>query len=282
MKGAFFMTKDQTEIITFGNFKGGVGKTSSTKMVTYILSEFYDKKCLAVDMDAQGNLSTGLAKTFGKELDKSKTIFRGLFSEMNEDPSAFVQEISPNIDLLAGDEDLVDFEYELSHYDKKYHKEMLLLFLEPIRDNYDYILIDTSPLVNIVTDNVMKVTDWVMIPTQTAADALESSQKFYNYLFQLDQTNKYSFDFLGVLSYLVGDSATNQKYIERHKEIFEEDVFTHLIKRSNVVERWADSGITERFPYDKVTLTMYQKVVEEMLERIHTKKLENGDVVHES
>lgn len=263
-----------TEIITFGNYKGGVGKTSITKLTAYILSQLEDRKVLAIDLDGQENLSDGLAKTFKKKLDSSKNIFDGIFGYANGEfkPEEFIHELDDNLHLLAGSEQMSYFEDELKNYKKEYHQEMLLMFLEPIIAQYDYVLIDTSPMVNIVTDNVMKVTNWVVIPTQTASDALEGSQKFYNYLATLYETAEYPFEFLGVLSYLVGESSTNKKYIGKYKEIFEEDTFEKIIKRSSVVERWADQGITQDLPYDKRTMKMYQEVTKEIIGRIEAQK----------
>lgn len=264
-----------TEIITFGNNKGGVGKTSITKIVAYILSEFKNKKVLTIDLDGQENLSSGLAKSFNQELNNEKNLFEGLFGNNNvEEVEDYIEILTDKLHLLTGSVNMSDFERELEQYEEEYHRDLLKYFLQPIMKNYDFILIDTSPFINIVTDNVINISDWVVIPTQTAADALDGTEKFYNYLLEIKDKENYNFKFLGVLSYLVGESATNKKYVKKYIEIFEEDAFDNIIKKSNVVERWADSGITTYKPYDKKTMVMYQKVVDELINRIERRSRE--------
>lgn len=129
-----------TKVITFGNFKGGVGKTTTTTLFSYILSEIKGKKILAIDTDPQANLTARLVTTFDKQLDLEKNIYNAIFS--NKEIDYYIQNLSDNLDLLSGSWDMIDFE-KMSN--KTFNtKDLLFIFdsmLNEISKEYDYILI---------------------------------------------------------------------------------------------------------------------------------------------
>lgn len=252
-------------VITPSNFKGGVGKTTTSLLLSYILSEHKDKKVLVIDTDPQENLTHNIAVTFHKELDIEKNIFNACFENSSVEDN--IQTITENLDLLAGEWKMTEFETEsYKRYKQSQQENILSIILEPIIDDYDYIIIDTSPYINLVMDNVIHVTDYVVITTQTVSMAFESTKKYYDYLLSMsDSTN---FNLLGVLPYLVGDSSTDKRYLSKYEEVFENELFENNIKNSDRVKTWTDKGITEDKPYDKKTLLMYKNVVNEILEKI--------------
>src|SRR5699024_3299697 len=134
-----------------------MGKTTATALFTYLLASD-NKKVLCIDTDPQANLTETLELTFKKNLDLEKNIFNGLFS--NNDISNYIQSLSDNLDILAGSWDMVNFEKEADnlYYKSDFHK-IIQFNLKEIRNNYDYILIDTAPATNIVMDNVILATD---------------------------------------------------------------------------------------------------------------------------
>lgn len=252
-------------LITFGNFKGGVGKTTATTLFTYLLSKQY--KVLAIDTDPQANLTESLSRTYNYKFDKEKNIFNGLFSD--EPITTQIQSVNDNLDVLAGTWDMVNFEQSMDMYYKKDHKNILKLTIEPIRDNYDFVLIDTAPATNLVMDNVITATDYVVITTKTELLSYDSTQKFYTYLLDRYNSSEYNFELLGVLPYLVGTSATDKKMLEKYADVFDVESFENKIKQSDRVKSWSMYGVTEDKPYDRRTLDMYQKVVEEAVQRIN-------------
>lgn len=258
-------------IITFGNFKGGVGKTTTTALFSFILSEIENKKVLCIDTDPQSNLTESLSLTFKKNLQDEKNIFNALFS--NNDVTNNIQSLSDNLDILSGSWDMVNFETEATNiYYKEDFINILKYKLASIKERYDFILIDTAPTTNIVMDNVVMATDQVVITTQTVPLAYESTQKFYDYLLDRYSNEDYNFNLLGVLPYLVGKSATDREMLKEYKIVFEEELFNNSIRSSDRVKTWSRNGITTNMPYDKVTIDMYAKVVEEALQRIEGRK----------
>lgn len=256
-----------TKVITFGNFKGGVGKTTTTTLFSYILSEKKGKKILAIDTDPQANLTARLVTTFDKQLDLEKNIYNAIFS--NKEIDYYIQNLSDNLDLLSGSWDMIDFE-KMSN--KTFNtKDLLFIFdsmLNEISKEYDYILIDTAPSTNDVMENVIMASDYVLITTQTLQDSFESTQKFYNFLLDRYESSLYNFELLGVLPYLVGKSASDNKILNQYQEIFGNELFENYIRTSDKIKSWANEGITTHKPYDQKALNMYIKVVDEAINKM--------------
>lgn len=254
-------------IITFANFKGGVGKTTTTALFSYLLSKNY--KVLAIDTDPQCNLTETLLLTYHKEddINVEKNIYQSLFSNNGIEDN--IQNLTLGLDILPGSWDMINFEEKANEiYYKKSHKDILKEALAKIKDLYDFILIDTAPTTSLIMDNVIMATDRVVITTQTLKMAYASTKKYYNYLLDRYKNSNYSFELLGVLPYLVGKSATDKRTLDKYSEIFEEELFLNSIKQSDRVKTWSDFGITEDQPHDKSTLEMYQRVVDEALKRL--------------
>lgn len=257
-------------VITVGNYKGGVGKTISSTMITYILSVLYDKKVLAVDTDQQGDFVDELEVSFKVEIDRSKNVYTACLGE--EDVKDSIQTLTENLDILAGSQALKDFDNDVrKKWSKKgeahYHDQILSLALEEVQENYDYIIIDTNPAIDLLTANVLTAANHVLIPTKTNARDKEKTMRYFNYL--VDNYEEKEFTILGVLAYLVEDSSTDRQILAMYKELFGDFLFESLVKSSGVVKRWSHTGITTTQGYDKQTMQMYINVVDELLERIN-------------
>lgn len=257
--------------ITMGNYKGGVGKTTATQLLAYILSEKHGKKVLVVDTDPQSNLTEVLALTFSAELDIEKNLYNACFTDTNLQEN--IQVLSDNLDILSGSWNMINFEAEVyNRYKAKYFNQIINILLLELKEDYDFILIDTAPATDLILENVLMFTDYVLITTQTVPLAYESTLKFYDYLIDFYEADNTDFELLGVLPYLVGKSATDKKLIKKYESTFSHELFRSHIRSSDRVKTWSDYGITENKPYDKVTLKMYESIVEESLERLKSFK----------
>jgi len=253
-----------------GNYKGGVGKTTATQLFAYILSEKHNKKVLVVDTDPQSNLTETLALTFSVDLDTEKNLFNACFTDTATQDN--IQSLSNNLDILSGTWDMINFEIEVGNqYRANYINKVINSILLEVKDDYEFILIDTAPTTNLVMENVLMFTDYVLITTQTVPLAYESTLKFYDYLLDFYEADDTHFELLGVLPYLVGKSATDKKLLKKYEDTFLHELFHSQIRSSDRVKTWSNYGITEDKPYDKVTLEMYEAVVEEGLERLNRK-----------
>lgn len=254
-------------IITIGNYKGGVGKSTTSQLFAYLLSEQYNKKVLVVDTDPQANLTESLALTFKKELDKEKNLFTATFEEGKTEDK--IQSLSKNLDILSGSWSMINFEAEVR---KIFYADKISYVLKSIvnqvKDQYDFIIIDTAPTTNLVMENILMFTDYVLITTQTVPLAYDSTLKFYDYLLDFYTSDETHFSLLGVLPYLVSKSVTDISILKKYEEVFEDELFKAQVRSSDRVKTWSRNGITTNKPYDKVTLAMYDEVIKEALERL--------------
>ena len=154
------------KIISVANQKGGVGKTTTSINLTAALADA-GKKVLIVDIDPQGNTTSG----FGVDKnEQDNTVYELLLDEctVNE---AILRDIYPGVDMIPSNINLAAAEIELIGIE---YKEFILRdALDYIRDDYDYILLDCPPSLNVLTVNAMTASDTVIVPIQCEYYALE-------------------------------------------------------------------------------------------------------------
>ena len=148
-----------SKIISIANQKGGVGKTTSSINLAAALAKL-GQRVLLIDADPQANSSSGLGVEI-RELDS--TIYECLVNGV--DPhSAIIATNTKNLSLIPSHIDLVGAEIEMLNME---HREQLLKnILNQVRDEYDYILIDCSPSLGLITVNALTASDSVFIPVQ--------------------------------------------------------------------------------------------------------------------
>ena len=160
-------------IIAIANQKGGVGKTTTTINLSACLAE-KGKKVLTVDMDPQGNTTSGLG------IDKNdceSTVYELILGECSINDAVIHTDIE-NLDLIPSNVNLAGAEIELLNIEDREY--VLRNEIDYIKDDYDFILIDCPPSLNMLTVNAMTTADTVLVPIQCEYYALEGlSQLMY-------------------------------------------------------------------------------------------------------
>lgn len=160
-------------IITVANQKGGVGKTTTAINMSAALAE-KGKKILLVDIDSQGNTTSGL----GIEKNELECTTYELMLGEKDTESSLIHTEFKNLDILPSNVDMAAAEIELLDEDDREFK--LRHILRPLKKDYDFIIVDCPPSLNILTVNAMTAADSVLVPIQCEYYALEGlSQLLY-------------------------------------------------------------------------------------------------------
>ena len=158
------------KIIAFSNQKGGVGKTTTcVNMSAYLAKKGY--KCLVVDLDPQGNATSGLG--FAKS-DVKNSVYNVMIDDMPIE-DAVVTTCVDGLDILPSNIDLAGAEVELVYVKDREH--VLKKVLEKAKTSYDFIAIDCPPSLGLLTINALAAADTVMIPIQSEYYALMNTIK---------------------------------------------------------------------------------------------------------
>lgn len=214
------------KIIAIANQKGGVGKTTTAINLSASLVAA-EKSCLIVDCDPQGNATTGLG------LDKA-ALSQGLYewllgSAKGEDIIA--QTAMPGLELIGATSDLIGAEVEMTNVESREYR--LTNKIGPLREKYDYLVLDCPPSLGFLTLNALTATDSVLVPLQCEYYALEGLSELLKTLNAVKRRLNPSLKLSGIL--LTMYDARNNLSLQVEEEVrnhFKEGVFTTIIPRN--------------------------------------------------
>ena len=213
-------------IIAVANQKGGVGKSTTAINLSACLAE-KGQKVLTIDIDPQGNTTSGLG------VDKNaveNTLYELLLGE-SEVEDTIIKEVIENVDLIASNINLSGAEIELIGVDEKEY--ILKKVTDKVRDNYDYIIMDCPPSLNMLTINALTAATSVLVPIQCEYYALEGlSQLIHTIELVRDRLNK-DLVMEGVV-FTMYDARTNLslQVVENVKDNLRQNIYKTIIPRN--------------------------------------------------
>lgn len=253
-------------VLTFNNFKGGVGKSTLIALFAFIMVKF-KIKVLLIDSDPQRTLTKKLMKNFTVKNEASQTFMEGI---KNNSLKNCITQLDDYLYIVQGDWELAKLDRYARTNLKQSNEYFLYSYLiNDLKKNYDFIIFDSVPTTSLYTHNCIVASDYVIAPTQAEEESYENTISYLNYLNDMRQYNE-KLEILGVVPYLTkDDNSTNRSFLKKYYETFGDLTFQNVIKYSARVLTWGTKGITENQGYDKQTLAMYLSVFEEFLERIN-------------
>ena len=218
-------------VIALVNQKGGVGKTTTSINLAASLG-VQNKKVLLIDLDPQGNASTGVGINKG---DVDKSIYDLLLGRCTTN-QAIIKTNIKNLSIIPATINLAGADIELiekAKQDPSFQKNMQLrLALDPIRNLYDFIIIDCPPSLGLLTTNALTASNSVLIPVQCEFFALEGIMQLLNSIMLAQKKLNPGLEIEGVLLTML-DSRTNLglEVVEEIRGFFKERVYNTLIPR---------------------------------------------------
>lgn len=253
--------------ITVGLQKGGVGKSTTSGLLAYFLSQD-GYKVLAVDMDSQGNL-TELLTGHDTEYFQDETILEA-FKEQDAEP--YIYRINENLHILPADDYLASFARVLYKEKRNTYigREDLALadMLEPIKNNYHFIIIDTPPSLGEPLINSICASDFVLVVAEGSEWAVKAIPRFLKTVDVIRRKRVPRLKVIGILRTLIDsrilDSRTFVKMMERK---WPDLVFKEIIKRKAATGRIPSGGLFENKEL-KAAGKQYKEFYKELLDRV--------------
>lgn len=271
------------KVITLGLQKGGVSKSTTTGILAYLLSKD-GYKVLVIDMDSQGNVTELLTDKPANEF-AYRTILQAIAFKQ---PKEYIYEINERLHVIPSNNFLAMFprwlytKVMIDEENPQGHKvhfegnlyEQLDLMLDEIREDYDFILIDTPPSLSEHTTNALVASDYVIVLYECSKFCYSAIPNFMDSVEISQDISRHDVEVLGILRTLNDKRRGDSKFFnDRIEDDYPSLVFDTIITRKATTGRLAWYGFEENFELSDA-LSQFREFYEEFKERIEIEDLE--------
>lgn len=251
------------KIISFGIQKGGSSKTTTSGVVSYLLSR--EHKVLTIDMDSQGNLTEFLARRDVVDF-SGRTILEAM---QDKDVTNYIYKVSESLHLVAADDLLATFSRWL--YSDYRHGDRALVLretLEPVMEEYDYIILDTPPALGDLTINSLAASDYVVAMFEASIFCYSALGRFLETCWHIREKVNPKLAVAGILRGLIDARRTDNKaLISQVEEMYGELCFGTVLTRNAAAGRLPLVGFENNSELDKAVM-QYELFLKELMERV--------------
>ena len=255
------------KIICFSNQKGGVGKTTSCVNISAQIANKANKKVLLIDMDPQGNATSGL----GIPKPKIKRSIYDVLIGNSGVKDALIKTKFKNLSIIPSTIDLAGAEIELHDLDEaRQGTDYLRAAIDEISSDFDYIFIDCPPSLGMLTVKALSISDGVVVPMQCEFYSLEGMSQLFNTIKKIRQLFNPELRVIGILLTMYNGRLTlTNQVVSELKKYYEDKLFKVPISRTVRISEAPGYGepICYHDPYGKGSLE-YAAVAKELMMRI--------------
>ena len=251
------------KVVSFSNQKGGVGKTTSCVNISAQIAN-KGKKVLMIDMDPQGNATSGL----GLQKSKIKNTTYEVIIVRCDISEAIIKTRFKNLSVVPANIELAGAEIELQELDENLN--FTKIALDSIKDDYDYIFIDCPPSLGMLTVKALSVSDGVVIPMQCEFYSLEGMSQLLNTVKKIKNLYNPTLQVVGILLTMYNGRLTlTGQVVAELKKYYADKLFKVPISRTVRISEALGYGepICYHDPYGKGSLE-YAAVAKELMMRI--------------
>lgn len=212
----------RTKVLAVINQKGGEGKTTTVRNLSYILA-VKGKKVLTIDMDSQGNLTTN-CNLLKRELETIVNVFTG-----EKDISEVIVNVEKNLDHIPNNIKMSKF--GLYHDKSSGWSELLKEAIKPIKNNYDYIFIDCPPALEFATYNALEAADDILITLQAEENSIEGIADLLDSVNEIREATNENLNIMGiVITKFKKATKLQNQFHDMLKNHFGDAVFNTIIR----------------------------------------------------